>query len=107
MPANKVTKQRRASVGRPPTGKRVVPKTITLELSDLEALEGLATKAQSLHILWKGRQNPNIGSSWVIRSLIRNAKRAFEDYNLGEDHPAPAAFFGILGDVEPVEPSAD
>ena len=105
MPAKKLTKPKRASVGRPRTGKRVAPKTITLELSDLEALSNLATTAQSLHIEWHGRQNPNIGSSWVIRSLIRNAKQAFESYHLGEDHPAPANYFGISGDVEAAEPT--
>lgn len=107
MPARKTPKRKIAKVGRPPTGKRVVPRTITLELSDVEALASLATAAQSLQILWYKKQNPNIGSSWVIRSLIRNAKRAFEDFNPKEDHPAHGDFFGISGDVEPAEPSGD
>lgn len=107
MPAKKSDKNKTAKMGRPPTGKRVVAKTITLELSDVEALAALATKAQSFEIMRHGQQNPNIGTSWVIRSLIRNAMQALEDYNLGEDHPAPAEFFGISGDVESKEQTGD
>jgi hypothetical protein len=106
VPAKKNTKRKKA-VGRPATGKRVVPKTITLELSDVEALGHLATKAQTFYIMREGQQNPNIGSSWVIRSLIRNAQRALDGYILGVDHPAPAEFFGISGDVEAAESSQD
>lgn len=85
--------------GRPASGKRVTAKNITLEEVDLLALEDLATIAQRTHIMWYGKQNPNIGTSWVIRALIRNANSAFADFKVGEDHPAPGYFFGISGDI--------